>query len=131
MDKNVQVVRRFYMAEGQDDWDAVLALLREEVNWQVSARPQTIPYAGHHQGHEAVLAYLDTLRQTVERHEFGPREIIPAGEQVVVVGHERGRVKSTDRFYETEWVHLFTVQGGQITQLREFYDTASVAAAFQ
>lgn len=131
MDKNVQVVRRFYMAEGQDDWDAVLALLREEVNWHVSARPQTIPYAGHHQGHEAVLAYLDTLRQTVERHEFGPREIIPAGEQVVVVGHERGRVKSTDRFYETEWVHLFTVQGGQITQLREFYDTASVAAAFQ
>ena len=107
MDKNVQVVRRFYMAEGQDDWDAVLALLREEVNWQVSARPQTIPYAGHHQGHEAVLAYL------------------------VVVGHERGRVKSTDRLYETEWVHLFTVQGGQITQLREFYDTASVAAAFQ
>lgn len=130
MDKNVQVARRFYMAEGQDDWETVLALLSEGVSWQVSARPQHIPFAGFHHGHEAVLAYFDTLRQMVERHEFGPLEIIPAGEHVLVVGHERGRVKQTDRFYETEWVHLFTVQGGQITQLREFYDTATVAAAF-
>ena len=119
------------MAEGQDDWETVMALLSEEVMWQVGARPQTIPFAGHHHGHEAVLAHLDTLRQTVERHEFGPREIIPAGEHVLVVGYERGRVKATDRFYETEWVHLFTVQGGKVVQLREFYDTATVAAAFQ
>ena len=131
MDKNVQVVRRFYMAEGQDDWETVLALLREDVSWQVSARPQHIPFAGSHQGHEAVLTYLETLRQTVERHEFGPREIMTTGEHVLVVGHERGRVKQTDRFYETEWVHLFKVQGGQIIQLREFYDTATVAAAFR
>lgn len=131
MDKNVQVVRRFYMAEGQDDWETVLALLGEDVSWQVSARPQHIPFGGLHHGHEAVLAYVETLRQTVERHEFGPLEILTAEEHVLVLGYERGRVKQTDRFYETEWVHLFKVQGGQIIQLREFYDTATVAAAFQ
>jgi hypothetical protein len=40
-------------------------------------------------------------------------------------------VKSTGHIFETDWAHLFTIHDGKISRLQEFYDTATVAAAFR
>ena len=52
---------------------------------------------------------------------------IAQGDKVVVLGYAR----FTGRTIETDWVHLFTMQAGKVTEFRGFEDTAAVAAAFR
>jgi hypothetical protein len=130
MSDNVQIVRHLYMAFGQGDIAGIFDLLAEDVDWHFVGRPQDVPYAGHRLGHEAMFRFFNLMTELCEVHEFGPREIICSGDHVIVLGHERIRVRHADRFFETDWLHLFTVREGKIVQLREFHDTATLAAAF-
>ena len=42
-----------------------------------------------------------------------------------MLGHERGRVKATDRIVKAEWVQVFTLRDGKISHYREYNDTAA------
>jgi ketosteroid isomerase-like protein len=52
-------------------------------------------------------------------------------DKVLALGNERVAVRATGKIFETEWAHLFTMQDGKIVKLREYYDTATMAAAFR
>ena len=69
--------------------------------------------------------------ETWEFEQFGPQEFIAQGDKVVALGQARSMAKSTGRAIETDWVHLFTLRSGKITEVRGFEDTAAVAAAFR
>ncbi|HEY1216004.1 MAG TPA: nuclear transport factor 2 family protein [Bryobacteraceae bacterium] len=58
-------------------------------------------------------------------HEFEPREFIEAGDHVTVLGWEKSTALDTGKTFESEWVHVFTVQGGKITRWRGFFNTAA------
>ncbi|MBP7999332.1 MAG: nuclear transport factor 2 family protein [Chloroflexi bacterium] len=128
---NVQIVRQLYIAYGQGDVESMLTLLTENVEWHFVGHSQDIPYAGHYQGQEAVATLFALLTDTCELHLFGPLQIMASGSHVVVLGHERVRVRPTDRFFETEWAHWFTLKDGKIERWQEFHDTATIAAAFR
>lgn len=66
----------------------------------------------------------------MEIQRFEPREFIAQGDQVVVLGEERMRIKATGRIAENRWVMVFALRDGRIVRFREFDDTAAVAAAF-
>lgn len=125
-----QIVLDLYAAFGRGDIPAILGLLAEDVDWHFVGRPEDIPFAGHRHGHDQMVEFFAAIGRTVEVIEFGPREITACEDKVVVLGHERVRVRATGRTFETDWAHLFTVREGRIARLREFYDTATVAAAF-
>lgn len=127
----VQVVQELYAAFGRVDMPAILNLLDEQVNWYFVGRPHDVPFAGQRQGHEQMVDFFVTIAETCEVLEFGPHEVITLGDHVLALGHERVRVKATDHIFETDWAHLFTVREGKIVRLREFYDTAVMAAAFK
>lgn len=129
--ENTRVVTDLYTAFGQGNLPAILDLLATDVDWYFVGRPEDIPFAGHRCGHEAMVEFFATIGQTVEVHEFGPQEIMAFEDKVLVLGHERVQVRATGRSFETDWAHLHTIQGGKIARLREFYDTAVVAAAFR
>jgi ketosteroid isomerase-like protein len=48
----------------------------------------------------------------------------------VVLGTYGAKVKATDRAYEIDFVHVFTVRDGRIMSFTELMDTAVVEAAF-
>jgi ketosteroid isomerase-like protein len=129
--QNVQVVEQLYAAFGRGDMPTILGLLDEQVDWLFVGRAEDVPFAGQRHGHQGMIEFFTIVGQTAEVHEFGPREIMAFDDKVLVLGHERVRVRATDRFFETDWAHLFTIQDGKITRLREYYDTAAIAAAYR
>lgn len=127
----VQVVQDLYAAFGRGDMGAILSTLDENVDWHFNGRAQDVPFAGRWQGHDKAVDFFRTVAMSCEVLEFGPHEIIPMGEHVLSLGHERVQVRATGQTFETEWAHLFTVRGGKVARLREYYDTAAMAAAFR
>jgi ketosteroid isomerase-like protein len=60
---------------------------------------------------------------------FEPREFIPAGDNVTVLGWERTRARPSGKVFETEWVHIFIARDGRIVRFWGIYDTEASAAA--
>jgi ketosteroid isomerase-like protein len=50
---------------------------------------------------------------------------------VVVVGYQRGRAKPTGRLYEIEFVHLWSVRDGKISEFWVYTDTAALVEALR
>lgn len=128
---NVQVVQDLYGAFGRGDGPAILALLDEDVDWFFNGPREEIPFAGRRRGHKEMIEFFQIIGETCEILEFGPDEILTMSDQVLVLGHERVRVRKTGRVFESEWAHVFKVVDGKVVKLREYYDTTSIAAAFK
>ncbi len=48
---------------------------------------------------------------------------------VTVIGDERTTIRATGRTFECPWVHVFSVEAGQITAFWGMIDTQSIAEA--
>jgi ketosteroid isomerase-like protein len=62
---------------------------------------------------------------------FEPLEFIAEGDKVVVLGESAATVNATGKSYETDWVHVFHLQDGKVTEFVEFFDNAAANRAFQ
>ena len=62
--------------------------------------------------------------------EFNPKNIVPAGNQALVIGEERLMVKSTGKELKNAWVQIFTVKDGRVVSFESFNDVAACAEAF-
>lgn len=128
--QNLALARGLYSAFTSHDIAAILETLHDEVDWLFFG-PEEIPFAGHYLGREAVAGFFRVAVSSTEFLEFEALDFICGGHTVLVQGHERMRARSTGKIWETDWAHVFTVRHGKIIKLREYYDTAVVAAAFR
>lgn len=92
--------------------------------------PEPIPFGGRFEGRHGFAAYLQAILSGLEIEKFDVDEVFAEGERVVVFGRETSRVRSTGKRYTMSWVHVLTVRSGRIQHLREYNDTAAMAAAF-
>lgn len=129
--ENIQIVQDLYSSLGRGDIATLLGLLAEDVDWHFVGNPADVPFAGRRKGRAEMTAFFDIVMQNCEVYEFGPHEVMSFANRVLSLGHERVGVKSTGHIFETDWVHLFTIRDGKIVRLQEFYDTATMAAAFR
>jgi uncharacterized protein len=120
----VGVVKQTYAAFGRGDVPAILNLIADQVDWQ-EVCPASLPYSGLRRNRAEVAKFFSDLGQVEEVKAFEPREFIVAGENVTVLGYTEGYARDTKQEYRSEWVHVFTVQGGKITRWRGFLDTAA------
>ena len=126
---NQSVVQSIYEAFGRGDAAGVLAACAEDINWNIHG-PEVVPYFGLRRGHQGVIEFLTQIGGAVEFEDFQVRELIPHGDRVIVLGHERGRVRATGKTFDNEWAMSFTLRNGKVTDLRSYEDTAAVAEAF-
>ncbi|HLM59037.1 MAG TPA: nuclear transport factor 2 family protein [Pyrinomonadaceae bacterium] len=127
---NQRVVQSVYEAFGRGDAAGVLAACAEEINWRFPPS-EVVPYFGERRGHQGVIEFLTRIGGAVEFEEFEVRELIPAGDRVVALGRERGRVRATGKTFENEWAMFYTLRDGKVVELRSYEDTAAVADAFR
>jgi ketosteroid isomerase-like protein len=80
--ENVEVVRRAYEATNRGDYDIVESLFHPEIEFHTFGRS---PEAGVYHGTEAVRRYNENLFQQFERIRFEIRELVDAGNRVVVM----------------------------------------------
>jgi ketosteroid isomerase-like protein len=123
-------VDQIYSAFGKGDMPGVFDTLSPDIVWRLVGRSVDVPYAGEFRGHVGVQKFFEGIGGAVEIKEFGPQEIIDAGDKIVALGREHSRVKATGRSYETDWVHVFHVKDGKIVRFQEFMDTGTMAKAF-
>jgi ketosteroid isomerase-like protein len=68
---------------------------------------------------------MKMLTEFLEFQIFQPDEFIVGRDSVVVLGHERCRVKATGCIVEAKWVQVFTLRDSRISRYREYSDTAA------
>lgn len=120
----LSVVQQLYQAFGHGDVAAIVEKLADEVDWQFVGSPG-LPYGGPRHSRQAVAEFFAAVAEADEIHVFEPREFIEAGEHVTVLGWERSTARDTGKTFESEWVHVFTVQHGKIVRWRGFFNTAA------
>ena len=92
--------------------------------------PELIPFGGKFVGRQGFAAYAQAIPAAIEIERFEIDEILAEGERVVVLGRETSRVLATGKRYTMAWVHVLTVRNGRVHHMREYNDTAAMAAAF-
>ncbi|WP_454873551.1 nuclear transport factor 2 family protein [Paraburkholderia xenovorans] len=126
--ENVQIVKDFFAAMGRGDKQGLLAVSADDIEWII---PGEWPLAGTHRGHAALAALLQKASEMVEISYPEPPEFVAQGDRVLVVGFATGRVKSTNRTFEDDWVFAITVRKSKVTSIREYIDTLALARAYE
>jgi ketosteroid isomerase-like protein len=131
-EQNTRIVQEAYAAFQRADIPGVLSTLDDTVEWHaVIGTEGVVPTSGLRKGRSGVGQFFQQLADSIAFDSFEPREFIAQGEQVVVVGHYKGRAKATGRPWDADWVMIFTIRNGKIVRFREYTDTRQLTAAFQ
>ena len=124
----VEVVQSAYAAFGRGDVSAILSLIADDVEWKFCGS-KGLPYTGTFRTKDEIAKWFASIPEVEDILVFEPREFIPGGDSVTVLGWERTRARPSGKVFETEWVHIFTVSDGRIVRFWGMYDTEASAAA--
>jgi len=127
---NTDIVQDGYAKFGSGDIAGLLDMCAENIEWE-TLPIENAPFSGKREGREAVAEFFKLLDENENITRFEPLEFIAQSDKVVVLGESAVTVKSTGRSYETDWVHIFTVRDGKITEFQEFFDNAAATKAQQ
>jgi uncharacterized protein len=115
--ENVEIVRAMLNAFNRGDFEASLQFLDEGVEWH---DPPDVPDAGVHRGPEEVRRWMARWLGAWESYTAEAEELIDAGDQVVVVHHERGRGKGSGAEVEHRSANLFDLRNEKVVRRRPF-----------
>ena|SRR6185436_8758663 len=118
------IVQEIYAAFGGGDIPAILSLVASDVDWEFVGSPG-LAYAGRRTGPAGVGTFFADVSRTDNIHAFEPREFLEADSHVTVLGWERSTALDTNKDFESEWVHVWTVREGKVTRWRGFLNTAA------
>ena len=127
--QSLHIVQRIYQANLEGDISTRLSLLTDDFDLTFFGS-EKIPWAGRWRGKDGLGRFLSTIADALEFQIFSPDEFIAAGNYVVVLGHERCRVRATGKVVDASWAHVWTVPAGLISRHLEYSDTAAWEAGF-
>jgi ketosteroid isomerase-like protein len=127
---NLEIVQTGYEKFGSGDIDGLLKLFAGDIKWTVP-EIENAPFAGSRQGLDNVGKFFEQLSAAEEITEFEPTEFVASDDRVVVLGKSTATVRDTGRTYSTDWVHVFRLSDGKVTEFNEFFDNAAATKAFQ
>lgn len=127
---NTQIVQTTYEKFGSGDLEGLLSNLADNISWTTPV-VQNSPLGGNRIGIAAVREFFTLVPEVENISVFEPREFIAQGDKVAVLGNFVATAIETGRTYSSDWIHIFTLSDGKITNFFELYDTATAERAFQ
>ncbi|MGB7202029.1 MAG: nuclear transport factor 2 family protein [Pyrinomonadaceae bacterium] len=127
---NTEIVQKAYECFGSGDIPGLLDTLSDDIDWTIPEIENAL-FAGARKGKPAVGEFFGQLAEGEDITHFAPNEFIAQNDRVVVLGESTATVRSTGKTYSTDWVHIFKVTDGKITNFLEFFDNAAATRAFQ
>ena len=122
---NLERIRGGYEAYARRDFEAVFALLADDVEiWQTDL----LPWGGYYRGHDRARAFFRSLAEHVDAAPE-PLVLIPAGPDVAVSGRLRGNVRSNGRAFDVPIIHVWTICDGRVTRFVSYIDTPAMLDA--
>src|SRR3979490_3372979 len=101
----------------------VRATLDDQVVWKpVTGAGRHVPTAGERRGTAAVAEFFKIVADTTHFSRFEPQQFIAQGDKVVALGHYTAKT-STGGSVDSDFVMVFTVRGGKVTEFQEFLDS--------
>ena len=131
---NIQIIKEHFAAFGRGDLQSALNMVADTVDWQspvTRSQPTEITWAVPRYTREEVGQFFQELSEKVQPEKFEITGFIAQDDKVVVEGRNKGKIKSTGKSYEHDWVMVFTLRDGKIISHRHYYDTVDVTMAFQ
>lgn len=128
--RNVEVVRKQYLAIANGDYAAFGELLTHDVDFEIVG-PAEVPIVGGYRGRERVTQKVRENFDLLDTQNPEVQAVVAQGETVVVHGRESGRVKKTGRTYDIHWVQIFTFRDGKVARFREVFDSAPIVEAMR
>ena len=126
---NLHIVQRIYQAIVEGDIPTRMSLVTDDCDLTFFGS-EKIPWAGRWTGKDGLSRFLGRIADALEFQVFSPDELIVAGNNIVVFGHERRRVRATGKVVDASWAHVWTVRAGLICRHREYSETAAREAGF-
>jgi ketosteroid isomerase-like protein len=127
--ENLHIVQRIYQAVLECDISTRMSLVTDDLDLTFFGS-EKIPWAGRWRGKDGLGRFLGRIADALEFQVFSPQEFIAAGKNVVVLGHERCRVRATGKVVDVSWAHVWTLRDGLISRHLEYSDTAAWEAGF-
>ena len=128
--QNTKVVQDAYAAFGRGDIPGVLNTMHDDIVWKpVTGAARHVPTAGERRGKAAVGEFFKVVAETTKFSLFEPREFIAQGDKVVALGHYTAKTPKGKTF-DSDFVMVFTLRNGKVSQFQEFLDSAAINAAF-
>lgn len=124
-----QIVQGIYANFGRGDIAAIVDTFADDIHFRHAGAPD-IPYAKDRHGKQQAAAFFGDLSASVEVRQFQPQRFVAQGDSVVAYGHWAGRAKNTGKPYEADWVMLWTLHDGKVSEYQGFDDTLRMARAF-
>ena len=114
--ENVELVRRAVEAFLANDWETTADLVNPGIEWEETSGlgPDASIYRGLGEARAAVESWTGKWAE----YQSEIREYVDAGDQVVVLLHERGRGQETGAAVERESGQVLTVRDGRIIRNR-------------
>jgi uncharacterized protein len=128
---NTKFVQDLYAAFKRRDIETVLDALAPDATWGMVGREQDLPMAGIRRGRAGAAEFFSVMAEMVEVAAFEPRAYLAAEDKVFIWGHWRWIMRNSGCPGENEWLHVFTIRDGKVTQWRGYNDTAQLAAAWR
>ena len=129
--QNSKMVQGAYAAFLRQDIPGVLASVDDDVVWKpVTGAGRHVPTAGERRGKASVAEFFKLVGETTNFSRFEPRQFIAQGDKVVALGHYAATTAAGGAF-ESDFVMVFTLRDGKITEFQEFLDSAAINVAFE
>jgi uncharacterized protein len=118
--EDVEAFKRAMDAGNRRDVEALLAELDPDVEWHAA-----LPMLGGdavYRGHDGVRKFLPEVWEVLADTELEFPEIRDAGDQVVALGHFRGRGKGSGVEAATPFGYVVDFRGGKAIRIRSYLD---------
>lgn len=127
--ENVEFVRRSLDLWLSGEFDAWLETIDPDIGWDISTHPlPDVPNQGR--GRDALMTdMMATYLSGWTDYSAELKELIDAGDQVVVVMHETASMRDTGVALDRDLVQLWTVREGRGSFLRVFRTKAEAVEA--
>lgn len=117
------VAHGIYAAVAAGDVPAITSYLHQEVVWNEAENyiyADNNPYIGPDAVLEGVMG-----RTAAEWENFTatPHHMISNGDEVAVMGRYTGTNRATGEYMDLQFVHVMTVEAGQVTSFQQYTDT--------
>lgn len=117
--QNLEAVAEIYAGFERGDGQPFLDALSEDADMKLPGGEGSVPGNGTSHG-PGEVGFLRVTDEVMEIAMSEPQEFIAHGDKVVVLGQERGRLKSTGQTVEMDWAHVYTFRDEKIVRVRGY-----------
>ncbi|MDB5962796.1 MAG: hypothetical protein JWP59_4090 [Massilia sp.] len=127
--QNTDLVKDAYAAYARGDLESVLSCMTPQVEWELPAVPG-LSFTGKRTGCDQV-AEFSTGRRKAGDARIHPEAVHRPRQQGGRPGTQCVDGQDTGLDFESDWVHVFTVEDDRIAAFRDFMDAHVAVEAFQ